>query len=110
MPEDEWVLDNFRAQFAGAHIQLSGVVTNASTIRDWKIFRGQEPASRSARLWQGRLSRLADTLQQIRFSQAPELRLNLRGDAMDLHTFNVLLSVSAPGAETPWGAVSQGWF
>jgi hypothetical protein len=110
MPEDEWALDNFRAQFAGAHIQLSGVVTNASAIRDWKIFRSQEPASRSARLWQRRLSRLADTLQQIRFSQAPELRLNVRGDAMDLYTFNVLLSVSAPGAQTPWGAVSQGRF
>lgn len=110
LPDDEWSLDNFRAQFAGAHIQLSGVVTNASAVRDWKIFHGQQPASGSARLWQGRLGRLADTLEKIRFLQAPELRLNVRGDALDLHTFNVLLSLSAPGAETPWGAVSQGRF
>ena len=110
LPNDEWALDNFRAQFAGAHIQLSGMVTNASAIRDWKIFQGQEPASRSARLWQGRLSRLSDTLAQIHFSGPPELRVNVRGDALDLHTFNVLLSLSAPGAQTPWGAVSRGRF
>jgi len=96
LPEDEWALDNFKAQFAGAHIQLSGVVTNASAIRDWKIFQGQEPASRSARLWQGRLRRLAETLERIRFSEPPELRLNVRGDALNLHTFSVLLSLSAP--------------
>ncbi len=110
LPADEWALDNFRAQFAGARIQLSGVVTNASTIRDWKIFQGQQPPSRSARLWQDRLRRLADALEQIHFSEPPELRLNVRGDAMDLHTFNVLLSLSAPGAQTPWGAVSDGRF
>ena len=110
LPNDEWALDNFRAEFAGAHIQLAGVVTNASAVRDWKIFHGQAPASQSARLWQGRLSRLADTLAQIHFTEPPELRLNVRGDALDLHTFNVLLSVSAPGAQTPWGAVSRGRF
>lgn len=110
LPDDQWVLDNFKAQFAGAHIRLSGVVTNASAVRDWKIFQGRQPASSSARLWQARLRRLDDTLQEIHFSEPPELRLSVRGDALDLHTFNVGLSVSAPGAQTPWGAVSRGRF
>ena len=110
LPDDEWALDNFRAQFAGANIHLSGVVTNASAVRDWKIFQGQQPPSMTAKLWQRRLSNVADTLQQIHFSEAPELRVNVRGDALDLHTFNVLLSLSAPGAKTPWGAVSEGRF
>ena len=110
LPQDQWALDNFRAQFAGANIQLFGVVTNASAVRDWKIFHGQEPASGSALLWQARLQRLADELERIRFAQAPEVRVNVRGDALDLHTFNVLLSISAAGAETPWGTLSQGRF
>jgi AsmA-like protein len=110
LSEDEWSLDNFKAQFAGAKIQLSGVVTNASAVRDWRIFQGQQPLSVSAKLWQRRLRSLSDTLEHIHFSEAPGLRVNVRGDALDLHTFNVLLSLSAPGAETPWGAVSQGRF
>jgi hypothetical protein len=110
LPEDKWSLDNFRAQLAGARLQLSGVVTNASTIRDWKIFQGQQPASRSAELWETRLRTIADTLNQIHFSAAPELRVMVRGDALDLHTFNVLLSLSAPGAQTPWGTAKDGRF
>jgi hypothetical protein len=110
LPEDRWALDNFKAQFAGANIQLSGVVTNASAIRDWKIFQGQQPASRSARLWQDRMRRTAETLERIHFSGPPALRFSVRGDALDLHSFNVVLSLSAPGAETPWGAVSRGQF
>ena len=110
LPGDEWALDHFRAQFAGANIELWGVVTNASAIRDWKIFKGKQPVSTSATLWQDRLRHIADTLEGIRFSYPPELRVNVRGDALDLYTFNVLLSLSAPGAETPWGTVSQGRF
>src|SRR4051812_7762618 len=50
LPGDQWALDHFKAQFAGANIQLSGVVPNASAVRDWQIFQGQEPPSRSASL------------------------------------------------------------
>jgi hypothetical protein len=110
LPGDQWSLDHFKAQFAGADIQLSGVVTNASAIRDWKIFQGEQPVSRSALLWQDRLRNLSDTLGHIHFTAPPELRLNIRGDALNLQTFNVLLSLSAPGAETPWGTISDGRF
>jgi hypothetical protein len=110
LPNDQWALDNFKALFAGANIQLAGVVTNASAVREWAIFKGGQPASRSAELWQGRFRRIGDTLNQIHFSAPPELRVNVRGDALDLRTFNVLLSLSAPGAQTPWGTVAQGRF
>jgi hypothetical protein len=110
LPDDRWALDHFKARFAGANILLSGLVTNASAIRDWKIFQGGQPASQSAKLWQGRLRRLEDTLGRIHFSVPPELRVDVRGNALDLQSFNVLLALSAPGAETPWGTVSQGRF
>ncbi len=110
LPEDKWSLDNFRAQFAGARLQLSGVVTNASAIRDWKIFQGQQPASPPAELWQTRLRRIADTLNKIHFSAPPELRMIISGDALDFQTFRLLMSLSAPGAQTPWGTVTNGHF
>jgi hypothetical protein len=110
LPEDKWSLDNFRAQFAGARVQLSGVVTNASAIRDWKILQGQQPASPSAELWQNRLRRIAHTMNRIHFSAPPEMRMIISGDALDFHTFRLLLSLSAPGAETPWGTVNDGHF
>jgi hypothetical protein len=34
LPNDEWALDNFTSTFAGADIRLSGMITNASAIRD----------------------------------------------------------------------------
>src|SRR3954463_11913632 len=42
LPGDEWRLDNFKAEFAGAQVQLSGIITNASAIRDWKTPGGPE--------------------------------------------------------------------
>jgi hypothetical protein len=110
LPDDQWALDHFKAQFAGANIQLSGIVTNASAVREWKIFQGQEPPSHSARLWQLRLRRLDDILEHVHFANPPELNIRVRGDALDLHTFSVLLSLSAPDADTPWGTLSKGRF
>ena len=108
LPDDQWALDHFKAQFAGANIQLSGIVTNASAVRDWKIFQGQEPPSHSAKLWQLRLQRLDDILEHVHFASPPELNIRVRGDALDLHTFNVSLSLSAPDADTPWGTLTKG--
>jgi hypothetical protein len=108
LPDDQWMLENFKAQIAGATIRLGGIVTNASSVRDWKLF-GEGPAvSLAAGVWRNRLRRFADTLEQIHFSAPPDLRLDVRGDARALQSFSVLILVAAPGAETPWGAVSHG--
>jgi hypothetical protein len=106
LPHDEWALDDFQAGFAGAKIQLSGTVTHASAVREWKFFQPRQP-SPPGRL-QNRLIQFADTLERIHFSTPPELRLNLRGDAHDPQGFSLLIFISAPSAETPWGLLSQG--
>src|SRR5207245_5550308 len=100
--------DHFTAGFAGAKIQLSGTVTNASAVREWEFFSTQQPVPAEA--LQNRLRQLADTLERIHFSAPPFLKLDLRGDARDLQSFTIRLGVSAPGAETPWGVFSQGRF
>jgi hypothetical protein len=109
LPNDEWALDNFRAGFVGARIQLSGTLTHASAARDWKFFQPQ-PQARAAGRWQARLQRLADALERIDFGAPPDLRLDLRGDARDFQSFSVRLSASAPAAQTPWGTLAQGRF
>jgi hypothetical protein len=110
LPGDQWSLDDFKAGFAGAGVRLSGIVTNASAVRDWKFIKQEEETGPSAQKWQQRLNRLADCLQRIRFSAPPELVLDVRGDALDLQSFGVLMLISAPGAETPWGELAQGRF
>jgi hypothetical protein len=111
LPGDLWALDHFQARFAGANIQLAGTVTNASVIRDWKIFqaRAGQPPDR-ANAFQQRLGQLADTLEQIHFPSAPELNLEVQCDARDLSGFGARMTLRAPGAQTPWGTFEGGVF
>src|ERR1017187_5709278 len=108
LPGDQWALDHFTAGFAGAKIQLSGTVTNASAFREWKVLQAGQAAPNNA--WQNRLRQVADTLDRIRFQAPPELRLDVRGDARDPASFGVRVLLNTPGAETPWGSVARGRF
>jgi len=101
MPGDEWRLDDFRGRFAGGHFVLSGVITNASAIREWKFAMRQQPGR--VLPWPERMRRLAETLEKISFSTPPELRLMVDGDALDWQSFTARLTLSASDADTPWG-------
>lgn len=105
LTNDVWELNNFQAQFAGAQIQLSGAITNASAIRDWKWFQGTRPQEPGA--LQYRLRGLADTLEQIHFAATPDITLDLRGDARNVENITVGLIIKAPGADTPWGTFTN---
>ena len=107
---DLWQLDQFKAEFAGAGIQLAGTVTNASAIREWKIFQSWPAAvagPSSREVLQKNLRRLADALDRIHFPSAPELKLEIYGDARDLPGFGGRLTLRAAGAETPWGSFDR---
>jgi hypothetical protein len=105
LTNDVWELDNLQAQFGGAQIQLSGALTNASAIRDWKLFHGQKPI-RPGDL-ESRLYHLAETLEQIHFASRPDLRLDIRGDARHVENVTVRLIIETPGADTPWGTLTN---
>ena len=107
LPGDLWELDQFTARFAGASIELTGSVTNASALRDWKIFQPQ-PADLPGSSLQPNLRRLADALEEIHFPSAPQLHAEIYGDARDLAGFGARLTLRAPGAETPWGTFAGG--
>ncbi|HEY2083063.1 MAG TPA: AsmA-like C-terminal region-containing protein, partial [Verrucomicrobiae bacterium] len=103
LTNDVWELDDLHAQFAGADIQISGALTNASAVREWKLFSRAQPP-RPGTL-QNRLRHLADALEQTHFAASPRLRLDLRGDARNVDKTSVRFFVNAPGADTPWGIV-----
>jgi hypothetical protein len=105
LPGDLWELNRFQAQFAGAQIQLGGVLTNASAVRHWKALRKREPTAPA--ILENRIRQLAQTLEQIHFATPPELHLDVRGDAMDLQSFTVRLNINTPDADTPWGTLQQ---
>jgi len=108
LPNDQWLLDHFQAVFADADIRLSARITNASAARDLPFFKGAKTAE-TGRLQQ-RLRGFADTMERIQFGERPSIDLELSGDARDLQTLNVRLSVQTPQAHTPWGDVSNGVF
>src|SRR5258706_1597541 len=106
LPNDRWVLNDFTAAFASGRIQFSGNITNASEVRNWKFLKSRRPKEPGA--LQNRLQRLADILEQTHFASPPDLKLDIRGDARDPQSFNVRLTLNAPGSQTPWGNFGQG--
>jgi hypothetical protein len=106
LPGDQWQLEGLTAGVRGALIKLSGAVSNASAVREWKFRPSERPSP--AGVWQARLRYLADALDQINFSSTPDLRLDLRGDARDVLGFHLKILLNTPDAQTPWGSVKQG--
>lgn len=100
LPGDKWTLDNFRARFGGADFYVSGTLTNASALSEWPVEPGPQR-------WPERLRIIADTLEQIKFTTPPELRLDLSGDARDRGSFDALFSIKAADADTAWGRGRQ---
>lgn len=108
LPRDQWMLDNFRAEFAGAHVRLTGAITNASAVRTWKIFQRSQPAGGGAA--QRQVRAVADAIERTRFVAPPELVVEVRGDATNVSMFSALILLSTQGADTPWGEVADGKF
>lgn len=106
LPNDLWELDHLKASFAGASLQLSGAVTNASHIRDWKIFHPK--AAREPGRLEENLRRFAETMEKIKLADAAQLKLEVYGDARNLESFNGTLTLDTPGASTPWGTLTNG--
>ncbi|PWU08450.1 MAG: hypothetical protein C5B50_29660 [Verrucomicrobia bacterium] len=105
---DEWALDNFNAAFVGATFHVSGIIRNASAIREWKALGTAQHAP--GKLWRERMREVADYLERIHFATAPDFTLDVRGDARDVQSFKARLRITAPGADTPWGTFTGGRF
>ncbi len=83
---------------AGAHIKLTGTITNFAGLRAWKIFRlNKDPQAKDS------LNQIAATLREIRLTGDPELTLALNGDAAEPRSMRGSIKFTARRAQTPWG-------
>lgn len=105
LPDDSWLLDDLRGQFAGANFFLTASLLNGSAVRDWKF--GAEDDSADVTRWPKRLRKFAEVMEQIKFSSPPELRLVVNGDARDLKSFDAHFAFNAAVADTAWGRAEQ---
>ena len=80
----------------GAHIKLSGSITNFSGVRAWKIFRPLKD-----RPGQENLSEIASTLRQIRLTGEPELTVSIHGDAAEPKSMRGSVKFTTRRAQTP---------
>lgn len=102
--QDRWELRALRARCLGATLDLSGSLTHASAIRDWKFPRRVAPASASTELWLHRLEAFAKKLQ---FTRPPQVTGTLHGDALDFTSFQADLKLAVEALESPWGAATN---
>lgn len=106
LPDDEWVLQRFSADFRGGKLSIFGRVSNASAIAEWPFLKSREPAAPGSLA--RHLAKLAETLDQIEFLEQPELKLEIEGDARNFESFSARLTATAPATETTWGTLRDG--
>ncbi len=103
LANDTWALDNFRANFSGAQIGISGEVAHAPEVLDWKFFGGSADHSNTGRgAFITALNNFSGTLRQIHFQGEPQLRFVLSGDARNPHSIAIWSSATLTGVNTPW--------
>lgn len=99
---DVWSLDNFQANFNGAQFVLRGRISHASAVARWGAFHRKHGLRAAA---PSQLKKIGTALSQIHFNKSSELSLNVQGDATNINSFFIFLTVNAPGVGTPWGSV-----
>jgi hypothetical protein len=97
---DLWQLRSLSADVLGVNLQISGTLSNASLIRDWK-FTGAKPDSAEATqaLWR----RIVAGAGRVKFFGPPELLTHFDADAGDFQSLVADLKFVTSGVETPWG-------
>jgi len=104
LPDDVWVLSNLRGHFLGADLLLTGAVTNASFLKEWK---GPTDTNKvvvaPGNLWH-RLLYLRDSIE---FQSTPHIEAHLQIDARHPERFMGDAGIKLPGARFPGGSVGD---
>jgi hypothetical protein len=96
LPNGVWTLAEFSGRFTGAELHVSGTITNASAMREWR-----KPAHASTNDWPRRVDELMRKLEQLQLAQPSALDLRVRGDGRDPASFEIALHLHSPKAA--WG-------
>lgn len=102
-PGDAWQLDNFSARVGGVKVLLNGELTHASAIRHWRSAAATQTNLPPAAAGRAQLRQVAATLDSLKFTEPPGLRVSVFGDARDGQSFKIAASLAAAATTTPWG-------
>jgi len=105
---ETWSLERFTADFAATRLSLSGQIVHAPELENWPLFQPRTTGPREP--LQAQIKRISDVFNQIELSGSPRFNLSINGDARDMASFNLSLTLVAAGAESPWGQVKQASF
>lgn len=97
---DLWELRSLSAEALGARLEISGTLSNASLVRDWKI---PKSSSQSAEATQALWRKIATGAERIKFFDQPQLVTRFEADAGEFRRLDAELRFTATGVETPWG-------
>jgi hypothetical protein len=100
LPGDRWELDRFDASSLGARLNLQATLTNASAAQNWWT---PSPTTQGPAAWREILRETVRVAEQMQFSQPPQARLLIHGDAVDPASISADLIVDAHHADTSWG-------
>jgi hypothetical protein len=93
-------LNDCRGVFLGIQLDLVGEVSHASALRRWKFPLGGGATNAA---FQARLRQVARTVEEIRFTGTPRLRIQAGADGRDMNSFHAEMIFTASAAHTPWG-------
>src|SRR5262245_34464878 len=99
-PDGRWELRNLEGRALGVMIKLSGNLTNALELWNWRFPERPKAKERATNFWY----QLVMDLQKIRAASPAELTGIISGDARDVRSFNIKLIFLAPSLASPWGS------
>ena len=105
LPGNEWQLNQFTAEVAGARFEASGRIANGAALRDWPIFQGRTKSPPEVAL--ARLRSLQAALGQIQLGSPLVFRASLSGDAQHPETFSGNVTCEGVSTITPWGELNN---
>ena len=102
--EGPWELRSLRSDFHGVKIELTGVLTNASSALQWKI---PQPSKKPPVSFETLLGQIETMFHQLKLPGRPGLRVNFQADGKDFSSLSADLSLNVPALDSPWGAATN---
>ena len=88
-----------RATFHGVNIVIDGTVSNYSALPTWPVFHTHAKTNRNL---QATLARVANVLNEIRFTESPRIHLYIDADGKKPEALRSKLLVTAKSVQSPW--------
>ncbi len=104
-PGGQWNLDRLTGEMAGCRLSVSGTITNAGLIQDWRILSNRAASSegQAHELWKA----VSQIREQMHFLSPPSLHLGFTIDGALPAQLGFWMNLKANAAAAPWGMLEE---